>query len=97
MAERFILNETSYFGRGCRSELPGEILRRGFKKVLIVTDKNIIECGIAQKIMDLLKKSKDTNIYAKYLLGYAYYVGFLVDTDYQKAFSYIKDGLERRL
>ena len=58
MAERFILNETSYFGRGCRSELVGEILSRGFKKVLIVTDKNIIECGIAQKIMDLLKKSK---------------------------------------
>ena len=43
-----------------------------------------------QYIYDLLKKSKDTNIYAKYLLGYAYYVGFLVDTDYQKAFSYIK-------
>jgi len=58
MAERFILNETSYFGRGCRSELANEVLSRGFKKVLIVTDKNIIECGIAQKIMDLLKKSK---------------------------------------
>jgi len=58
MAGRFILNETSYFGRGCRSELANEVLSRGFKKVLIVTDKNIIECGIAQKIMDLLKKSK---------------------------------------
>ena len=58
MAEKFVLNETSYFGRGCRSELAGEINARGFKKVLVVTDKTLMECGIAQKIIDLLKKAK---------------------------------------
>ena len=30
MANRFVLNETSIFGRGCRSELPGEIKGRGY-------------------------------------------------------------------
>ena len=58
MAERFILNETSYFGRGCRSELVNEIVSRGFKKVLLVTDKTLMDCGIAQKIVDILKKAK---------------------------------------
>ena len=38
MSERFVLNETSIFGRGCRSELPGEIKGRGYKKVFLVSD-----------------------------------------------------------
>ena len=58
MAERFVLNETSYFGRGCRTELINEIRSRGFKKVLLVTDRTLIECGIAQKITDMFKKAK---------------------------------------
>lgn len=58
MAEKFVLNETSYFGRGCRSELVGEIKARGFKKILLVTDKSLIDCGVAGKIMDLLTKAK---------------------------------------
>lgn len=32
MSERFVLNETSYFGRGSRVELAREIKERGFKK-----------------------------------------------------------------
>ena len=58
MAERFVLNETSYFGRGSRTELVKEIQSRGFKKVLLVTDRTLIECGIAQKITDMFKKAK---------------------------------------
>ena len=58
MAERFVLNETSYFGRGSRTELINEIQSRGFKKVLLVTDRTLIECGIAQKITDMFKKAK---------------------------------------
>ena len=30
--EKFILNETSYFGEGARKALPDEIKKRGFKK-----------------------------------------------------------------
>ena len=33
MSEKFVLNETSYFGRGSRTELANEIKTRGFKKV----------------------------------------------------------------
>ena len=33
MAERFVLNETSYFGRGAREVLGNEIKSRGFRKI----------------------------------------------------------------
>ena len=58
MSERFILNETSYFGRGCRSELANEIKNRGYKKVLFVTDKTLLECGVAKKVSDILDRAK---------------------------------------
>ncbi|MGN0961214.1 MAG: lactaldehyde reductase [Christensenellales bacterium] len=58
MAEKFVLNETSYFGRGSRAELVNEIKSRGFKKVLFVTDKSLIDCGVASKVTDLLLKAK---------------------------------------
>jgi len=54
MAERFVLNETSIFGRGCRSKLPGEIKGRGFKKVLVVTDRSLLECGVTSKVTEEL-------------------------------------------
>ena len=49
-----------------------------------------------QTVYNLLKQAKDTNIYAKYLLGYAHYVGFLVNKDYKKAFSYIKEVADKQ-
>ena len=58
MAERFVLNETSYFGRGSRVELANEIKARGFKKVLLVTDEALINCGVAGKVTDVLSKEK---------------------------------------
>ncbi len=33
MSTRFILNETSYFGRGARGELAGELKKRNFKSI----------------------------------------------------------------
>lgn len=53
--KRIVLNETSYFGAGCRTEIATEIKTRGFKKVLLVTDKDLIRFGIAAKIEDVLK------------------------------------------
>ena len=58
MSERFILNETSYFGRGSRVELANEINTRGFKKVLLVTDKALIECGVTGKVTEVLDDAK---------------------------------------
>ena len=56
MSERFVLNETSYFGRGARAELANEIKSRGFNKVLVVTDKSLVACGVTKKVTDVLDK-----------------------------------------
>ena len=50
MANRFILNETSYFGAGARKELGGEIRRRGFKKAFVVVDKDLVKFGVAEMV-----------------------------------------------
>ena len=54
MAEKFVLNETSYFGRGSREVLAEEINKRGYKKVLVVTDKSLLECGVTGKVTGVL-------------------------------------------
>lgn len=50
-----ILNETSYFGAGCRSVLAEEAKRRGFKKAFFVTDNDLIRFGVADKIIEVFK------------------------------------------
>ncbi len=57
MSERFVLNETAYFGRGCRQELSNEIKTRGFNKVLVVTDKALYECGVTGKVTSILDEA----------------------------------------
>ena len=55
---KFVLNETSYFGKGAREELPEEIRKRGFRKVLVVTDKTLLECGVTGKVIEVLDKAE---------------------------------------
>ena len=57
MSERFVLNETSFFGKGAREELPNEIKTRGFKKVLVVTDKALFEAHVTDKVTEVLDKA----------------------------------------
>lgn len=57
MSVRFMLNETSYFGKGAREELATEIKNRGFKKAFVVTDKSLAECGVINKVTDVLEKA----------------------------------------
>lgn len=45
MTNRFILNETSYFGCGARKELENQIKRRNFRKAFIVVDNDLIKFG----------------------------------------------------
>mgnify|MGYP000153944954 CR=1 FL=1 len=54
---KFVLNETSYFGKGAREELPREIKERGFKKVLVVTDKALFEVGVTARVTEVLDKA----------------------------------------
>lgn len=54
---RFVLNETSYHGAGCISAIVDEAKARGFKKALVVTDKDLMKFGVAGKVLDLLDKN----------------------------------------
>lgn len=54
MANRFILNETSYFGTGSREVLCDEIAKRGYNKAFIVADKDLIGFGIVGLVTDVL-------------------------------------------
>ena len=57
MVTKFVLNETSYFGKGSREVLPEEIQKRGFKKILLVSDKSLVEAGVTKKVMDVLERA----------------------------------------
>ena len=57
MANRIILNETSYFGPGAIQEIVTETKGRGFRKVLVVTDKDLMKFKVATKITELLAKN----------------------------------------
>ncbi len=54
MANRMILNETSYFGEGAIATIAEEAKSRGFGKALVVTDKDLMKFGVAQKVLDVL-------------------------------------------
>ena len=53
---RIILNETSYFGAGSISVIPDEVKQRGFKKALVVTDKDLLKFNVSQKVTNILDK-----------------------------------------
>lgn len=54
MANRIILNETSYFGWNSRENLVPEIRKRKFKRILVVTDKTLMGCGVTKKVLNCL-------------------------------------------
>ncbi|WP_413733450.1 lactaldehyde reductase [Sodalis sp. RH21] len=54
MTNRIILNETSYFGKGAIAHIVDEARSRGYKKALIVTDKDLIRFGVATRVTALL-------------------------------------------
>ncbi|MBO7148962.1 MAG: iron-containing alcohol dehydrogenase, partial [Clostridia bacterium] len=57
MMQRFVLNETSYHGAGAIKAIPEEIRNRGFNKVFVATDPDLIKFGIAAKVTDLLDEA----------------------------------------
>lgn len=54
MANRIILNETSYFGKGAIREIVNEVKNRGLKKVMVATDPDLIKFKVAANVTDLL-------------------------------------------
>ena len=58
MANRFMLNETSYHGKGAILNIVPEIKARGFKNVLVCTDESLVKFGVSKKVTDLLDECK---------------------------------------
>ena len=56
MANRIILNETSYHGQGAILSITEEAKRRGFKKAFVCSDPDLIKFNVTKKVTDLLEK-----------------------------------------
>ena len=55
MANRFILNETSYHGAGAIAAIADEAKRRGFHKALVCSDPDLLRFGVTKKVLDVLE------------------------------------------
>ena len=54
MANRIVLNETSYHGAGAIAEIANEAKTRAFKKAFVCSDPDLIKFGVTKKVTDVL-------------------------------------------
>ncbi len=54
MANRFVLNETSYHGAGAIKEIETEAKGRGFQKAFVCSDPDLVKFGVTKKVLDVL-------------------------------------------
>lgn len=65
MANRIVLNETSYHGKGAINEIAKEIKARGYKKIFVCADPALIDLKVCDKVTNLFKKENiDYEIYS---------------------------------
>ncbi|MDY5181536.1 lactaldehyde reductase [Butyribacter sp.] len=65
MANRFILNETSYHGAGAVAEIATEVKQRGYKKAFVCSDPDLVKFGVTKKVLEVLEKdSLDYELYS---------------------------------
>ncbi len=57
MAQRIVLNTISYHGKGAIAEIPAEINSRGYKKVFVCTDPDLLKFNVSQKVTAELDKA----------------------------------------
>lgn len=57
MANRIMLNETSYHGSGAIQEIATEAKAHGFKKALVCSDLDLIKFQVTAKVTDILDKN----------------------------------------
>ncbi len=57
MANRFILNETSYHGAGAIKEIVNEAKGRGYKKAFVCSDPDLVKFGVTGKVTKLLDEA----------------------------------------
>ena len=57
MANRIMLNETSYHGSGAIQEIATEAKAHGFKKALVCSDPDLIKFQVTAKVTDILDRT----------------------------------------
>ena len=57
MANRIMLNQTSYHGAGAIEEIANEAKAHGFKKAFVCSDPDLVKFGVTSKVTDLLEKN----------------------------------------
>ena len=57
MANRIMLNETSYHGAGAIKEIATEAKARAFKKAFVCSDPDLIKFGVTKKVTDILDEN----------------------------------------
>ena len=57
MANRFVLNETSYHGAGAIQEIAAEAQGRGFTKAFVCSDPDLVKFGVTKKVLDVLESA----------------------------------------
>ncbi len=58
LSNRFILNETSYHGKGAINDIATEVIGRGFKKALVCSDPDLIKFGVTGKVLSVLDNAE---------------------------------------
>ncbi len=58
MAQRFVLNETSYHGAGAVAEIPAQVKARELHHALLCSDPDLIRFGVTKKVTDVLDAAK---------------------------------------
>ena len=56
MANKIVLNEVSYHGKGAILSVPEEAKGRGFKKAFVCSDPDLIKFNVTKKVTDLFDK-----------------------------------------
>ncbi|MBQ7580260.1 MAG: lactaldehyde reductase [Clostridia bacterium] len=82
MANRIVLNETSYHGKGAIASIPDEAKSRGFKKAFVCSDPDLVKLGISKKVTDILDKE-----------GLAYEIFSNIKAN--PSVANVKDGVEK--
>lgn len=57
MADRIVLNPVSYHGAGAIGEIVNVAKSRGFKKIFVCSDPDLVKFGVTAKVTDLLEKA----------------------------------------
>ena len=87
MANRFILNETSYHGKGAINSIIDEVKTRHFKKCLLVIDKDLLNLSVGEKVLKVLNDGK---------LEYVVFSNFKANPTIENVQDGVKEYLEAK-